>query len=179
MTAIYHREQVWHCLQTRAVDDDDDDVGDGNDDDHHHNSGLQEAIAYELSFAAQATSLFDHIGQVSIIVIIIMIMIIIIIIIIITKIIETKLSSAGVSTSQSYNSANEELEFDLYDYRGSREWWEMICYKKPSQFSLPPSFGPSLIFVIIISSRYNMSLRELAENKMIFDDELEQVLSQC
>ena len=30
--------------------------------------------------------------------------------------------SAGVSTSQSYNSANEELEFDLYDYRGSREW---------------------------------------------------------
>ena len=36
------------------------------------------------------------------------------------------LTSAGVSTSQSYNSANEELEFDLYDYRGSREWWEII-----------------------------------------------------
>lgn len=60
----------------------------------------------------------------------------------------TTLGSAGVSTSQSYNSANDELEFDLYDYRGSREW-------------------------------YNMSLRELAENKMIFDDELEQVLSKA
>ena len=31
--------------------------------------------------------------------------------------------------------------------------------------------------VIVLPSRYNMSLRELAENKMIFDDELEQVLS--
>ena len=84
-----------------------------------HNSGLQEAIAYELSFATQATSLFDHIGQVSIIVIIIMMIIITKMIMIL---IETKMISAGVSTSQSYNSANEELEFDLYDYRGSREW---------------------------------------------------------
>ena len=33
------------------------------------------------------------------------------------------------------------------------------------------------IMVIVLPSRYNMSLRELAENKMIFDDELEQVLS--
>ena len=33
------------------------------------------------------------------------------------------------------------------------------------------------IFIIIAGVRYNMSLRELAENKMIFDDELEQVLS--
>ena len=33
--------------------------------------------------------------------------------------------------------------------------------------------------IIIIMVRYNMSLRELAENKMIFDDELEQVLIQA
>ena len=33
------------------------------------------------------------------------------------------------------------------------------------------------IMVIVLPTRYNMSLRELAENKMIFDDELEQVLS--
>ena len=32
------------------------------------------------------------------------------------------------------------------------------------------------MMIIIIVVRYNMSLRELAENKMIFDDELEQVL---
>ena len=34
----------------------------------------------------------------------------------------------------------------------------------------------SIFDMIIIVVRYNMSLRELAENKMIFDDELEQVL---
>ena len=35
------------------------------------------------------------------------------------------------------------------------------------------------ILIIMIAVRYNMSLRELAENKMIFDDELEQVLSKA
>ena len=32
-----------------------------------------------------------------------------------------------------------------------------------------------LPIIDIFTARYNMSLRELAENKMIFDDELEQV----
>ena len=36
--------------------------------------------------------------------------------------------------------------------------------------------GSIMFMIIIIVVRYNMSLRELAENKMIFDDELEQVL---
>ena len=80
--------------------------------------GLQEATANKLSTAAQEASLPHHIGQVS--------NSIIIVIVIITKIslilIVIIMSSAGVSTSQSYNSANDELEFDLYDYRGSREW---------------------------------------------------------
>ena len=35
------------------------------------------------------------------------------------------------------------------------------------------------ILIMTIAIRYNMSLRELAENKMIFDDELEQVLSKA
>ena len=37
----------------------------------------------------------------------------------------------------------------------------------------------SIFDIIMIGVRYNMSLRELAENKMIFDDELEQVLSKA
>ena len=36
--------------------------------------------------------------------------------------------------------------------------------------------GSIMFMIILIVVRYNMSLRELAENKMIFDDELEQVL---
>ena len=36
--------------------------------------------------------------------------------------------------------------------------------------------GSIMFMIILIVARYNMSLRELAENKMIFDDELEQVL---
>ena len=67
MTAVDHRDKVVHCLQTGAVDHDDDDYDDDYDDHHHNdNSGLQEAFAHELSFAAQATSLLDHTGQVSI-----------------------------------------------------------------------------------------------------------------
>ena len=42
-------------------------------------------------------------------------------------------------------------------------------------FNLIGSIFDMIIIIIVV--RYNMSLRELAENKMIFDDELEQVLS--
>ena len=81
--------------------------------------GLQEATANKLSTAAQEASLPHHIGQVTKSITIIVIMIVTKISLILIVII---MSSAGVSTSQSYNSANDELEFDLYDYRGSREW---------------------------------------------------------
>ena len=53
-----------------------------------------------------------------------------------------------------------------------------FCYKVTMTIVIVNSIG-SIFDIIMIGVRYNMSLRELAENKMIFDDELEQVLSKA
>ena len=126
-------------------------------------SGLQEAVADLLTFTTQTTSILDYLGQVGLIFIITSITKMILIVIVPTA---RAFPPPSLTTRPTRSWSSISMTTGAVG-NGKRWKKQNYCLNNRHHFILP--------IIDIFTARYNMSLRELAENKMIFDDELEQV----